>query len=212
MSSKVPLPDTDFKVNQQIVYPLQGVGVIKSIDQRMFKDKPTWYYTIYLEISDMTSMIPVDKAKDLGIRAIVPKADAEHALELIGESYEAAPADWKLRYQINHDLLKQGSVADIATVVRTLYHRSKVKELPVMERKLYDSAIKLLIDEISLSLGKEKKEIETIVFSKLEKDLPVDAKKIQDDDFIGFDDDENLLDEQETSSSSNDEEDDDSED
>lgn len=210
MSTDSKLPDTFFKLNQQVVYPLQGVGKIISIDQRPFKDKPTWYYTIYLDISDMTSMVPVDKAQALGIRAIVPQEEAQHALTLIGENYEAAPADWKLRYQINHDLLKQGSVADIATVVRTLYHRSKVKELPVMERKLYDSAIKLLVDEVSLSLGIDKSEVETLVFSKLEKDMPVDAKKAVEDDFIGFDDDENLMDDADTST--NDSKDDDEED
>lgn len=209
MSTDSKLPDTFFKLNQQVVYPLQGVGKIISIDQRTFKDKPTWYYTIYLEISDMTSMVPVDKAQALGIRAIVPQEEAQHALTLIGENYEAAPADWKLRYQINHDLLKQGSVADIATVVRTLYHRSKVKELPVMERKLYDSAIKLLVDEVSLSLGIDKSEVETLVFSKLEKDMPVDAKKTVEDDFIGFDDDENLMDDTDTSSNDSKDDDDD---
>ncbi|HPY12739.1 MAG TPA: CarD family transcriptional regulator, partial [Sphaerochaeta sp.] len=57
----------------------------------------------------------------------------------------------------------------IAKVVQALYHRSKIKELPVQERKLYDSALRLLIDETAISLGKEKKEIEMIVFSRLEK-------------------------------------------
>jgi len=73
-----------------------------------------------------------------------------------------------MRYQMNLDLLKSGSVMDIATVVRTLYHRSKIKELPILERKLFDSALKLLVDEISYSLGKEKEEVENLIFSKLE--------------------------------------------
>jgi CarD family transcriptional regulator len=54
-------------------------------------------------------------------------------------------------------------------VVQALYHRSKIKELPVQERKLYDNALRLLIDEISFALKKDKKEIEMLVFSKLEK-------------------------------------------
>jgi len=210
MSTSNQNPDTPFKLNQQIVYPLQGVGKITSIDQRLFKDKLTWYYTIYLEISDMTTMVPVEKAEILGIRAIVPREEAEKAMQLIGENYEAAPADWKLRYQINHDLLKQGSVVDIATVVRTLYHRSKVKELPVMERKLYDSAIKLLVDEISLSLDIPKDEVSGMVFSKLEKDLPMDTKKHLDD--LIFDEDEGLMDDPEEDNSSKKSEDDDNED
>jgi CarD family transcriptional regulator len=116
----------------------------------------------------MTIMVPVDKAQGLGIRPIVPKDEALRALELIGEEYEPIPSDWKLRYQMNLDLLKKGSVSDIAAIVRSLYHRSKVKELPILERKLYDSALKLLVDEIAYSLKKSRDETETIIFGRLE--------------------------------------------
>ena len=195
-------PVSRFKLHEQIVYPLQGVGKITSIDERPFKDKMIWYYTIYLEISDMTVMVPVDKAEQLGIRAIVPREQAEEAMILISQADDAAPTDWKQRYQMNHDLLKQGSVTDIARVVRTLYHRSKIKELPVMERKLFDSATKLLVDEISLSLGKPKTEVEALIFSKLEKDIPVTDKKGLMNDY-GFDDDEGLMDDADNGEMSN---------
>ena len=159
---------TTFKVNQEIVYPLQGVGKITSIEEKQFKGEDVLYYIIYLEVSDMTIMVPTDKAEELGIRAIVSEAESKKALKLISEEYEPVTADWKMRYQMNLDLLKSGSVTDIATVVKTLYHRSKVKELPILERKLYDSALKLLTDEVSFSLGKTKPEVEQLIFSKLE--------------------------------------------
>jgi len=69
---------------------------------------------------------------------------------------------------MNLDLLKKGSIRDIASIVRSLYHRSKVKELPILERKLYDSALRLLVDEASISLKKTKEEIEQMIFSRLE--------------------------------------------
>jgi CarD family transcriptional regulator len=157
-----------FQVDQKIVYPSQGVGVIKSIEEKPFKEQKILYYVIYLEVSDMTIMVPVDKAEGLGIRPIVAKDEALRALELISEDYEPIPSDWKLRYQMNLDLLKKGSVMDIAAIVRSLYHRSKVKELPILERKLYDSALKLLEDEVSFSLRKNKEEVENMIFTRLE--------------------------------------------
>jgi CarD family transcriptional regulator len=69
---------------------------------------------------------------------------------------------------MNLDLLKKGSVLDIASVVRSLYHRSKIKELPILERKLYDSALNILQDEISFSLGKTKEEIAELIRARLE--------------------------------------------
>jgi CarD family transcriptional regulator len=157
-----------FQVDQKVVYPSQGVGVIKSIEQKEFKKEKVPYYVIYLEVSDMTIMVPVNRAEGLGIRPIVPRDEALRALELISEDYEPIPSDWKMRYQMNLDLLKKGSVSDIASIVRSLYHRSKVKELPILERKLYDSALKLLEDEVSFSLRKPREEVETMIFSRLE--------------------------------------------
>ncbi len=166
-SSKQRHATTKYKVGQEIVYPLQGVGHIRAIEERPFREKKLLYYIIYLEVSDMTIMVPTDKADDLGIRSIVGKKEAQKALKLISEEYEPVTADWKLRYQMNLDLLKKGSVLDIANVVRALYHRSRVKELPILERKLYDSALKLLIDEVSFSFGKSKDDVEQLIFSKL---------------------------------------------
>ena len=157
-----------FQVEQRVVYPSQGVGIIRSIEEKLFKEEKILYYTIYLEVSDMTIMVPVDNAEGLGIRPIVSKDEAMKALDLMGEDYEPIPSDWKLRYQMNLDLLKKGSVMDIAAIVRSLYHRSKVKELPILERKLYDSALKLFEDEISYSLRKPKDEVETMIFTRLE--------------------------------------------
>lgn len=159
---------TTFKLNEEVVYPLQGVGKVINIEKKLFKKKDVLYYIIYLEVSDMTIMVPVDKAEGLGIRAIVSSKESMKALDLVSEEYEPVTADWKMRYQMNLDLLKSGSVLDIATVVRTLYHRSKVKELPILERKLFDSALKLLVDEISFSLEKTKEEVEELIFSRLE--------------------------------------------
>ena len=160
---------TRYKVHEQIVYPLQGVGLIRTIEKRPFRDQTLLYYIIYLAVSDMTVMVPVDKADELGIRPIVGRKEAQKALGLLAEEHEPVTADWKLRYQMNLELLKKGSTQDIATVVRTLYRRSTVKELPILERKLYDSALKLLIDETSLSLEKTKDEMEKIIFGQMGK-------------------------------------------
>ena len=181
-----------FKKHQQVVYPLQGVGKILSLENRLFKGKNTRYFIIYLEVSDMTVMVPVDKAVGLGIRAIVSKREAEKALNFINDEVEAAPTDWKLRYQMNLDLLKQGSVGDIAKVVRSLYHRSKIKELPILERKLFDNALKLLVDEVSFAINQKKTDVEQLIFTKLEADLPEKLKTPvapvhDDDDYESFD-------------------------
>ena len=170
MSAKAKSKSTTFKEKQRVVYPLQGVGQVQKIIEMEFKGEKVLYYVIYLPVSDMTVKIPVDRAEEHGIRAIVPKKEADAALDMFSEEIDPVPQDWKMRYQMNLELLKKGSIRDIASVVRTLYARKKVKELPIMERKLYDSALQLLVDEVSFSLNISTEEVEELVFSKLEVD------------------------------------------
>jgi CarD family transcriptional regulator len=158
----------NFQIDQQIVYPCQGVGRILSIEDKTFKGKTIPYYVIYLESSDMTVMVPVEKAEDLKIRAIVEQDVARQALRLLGEAYEPIPSDWKQRYEMNLAVSKKGSILDNAAVVRALYHRSKIKELPILERKLYDATLKLLVDETALSLGESKASAEAMIFAGLD--------------------------------------------
>lgn len=169
--------DTKFNIDQKVVYPSQGVGTVTEIFEKKFREELNLYYKIYIEASDMIVMVPVDKAEGLGIREIVSAQEAEEALSLLSEDFEPITSDWKLRYQQNLDLLKKGSIKDIAAIVRCLYNRSKIKELPILERKLYDSAKKLLIDEISIALGKSDKEIEAQIHTKLEPNGPISRVK-----------------------------------
>ena len=193
---------TPFKVNQKIVYPSQGVGKIIEIKEKVFNDEKLLYYVMYLEVSDMTIMVPVNRCGELGIRAIVSQDEALSALQTIGENFEPITSDWKLRYQMNLDLLKKGTISDIAMIVRSLYHRSKVKELPILERKLYDSAKKLLEDEISFALDKPLEEVEALIHEKLEPaGLQNEVRRgasafdglNDDDEFLNEDDEDDIM-------------------
>lgn len=201
---------TDYKVKQQIVYPSQGVGTITKIFEKEFNGETTLYYKIYLEVSDMVVMVPVSHAKDLGIRPIVDEKEAKKALEILSEDFEPITSDWKLRYQMNLDLLKKGTIADIAKIVRCLYNRSKVKELPIQERKLYDNAKKLLEDELSIALGKDIEQIEALIHEKLEP--PGAAPKIKHQLIQDEDDDDDVFDMEDEGSKSRVDDDDDEDD
>lgn len=161
--------ETTFEIGQPVVYPQQGLGIIRGIKTRQRENGTVSYYEIYLEHTEMTLMIPVSSVKDLGVRALVTAEEAKQAIESISGKPDLGPADWKLRYQKNVDLMKTGKIGNIAKVVQTLYNRSKLKELPIHERKLYDGALSLLIDEASIAMDRDKDEISTMILSRLEK-------------------------------------------
>ncbi|MCR5318866.1 MAG: CarD family transcriptional regulator [Treponema sp.] len=202
-------PKTEFSLNQKVVYPSQGVGQITNIYKSEFNGESVYFYEIYIEVSDMYAKVPVANAAKLGIRAIVSADEALKALNSITDEFEAPTSDWKLRYQMNMDLLKKGTIQDIAVIVRSLYKRSKVKELPILERKLYDSAKKMLEDEIAYALGKSAKEVEDMLHAKLE---PIGAKSEKKSAFDDEDEDEDEFDDETTSSKDSDDDEDEDDD
>jgi CarD family transcriptional regulator len=158
-----------YKVGAKVVYPLHGVGVISSIEDKTVLGETRSYYIIKLAISDMTVMIPTHRSDDLGLRLVVKSKDVKQALKLIEEDSVQVDEDWKTRYQHNFEKIKSGSIFDVAEVVRTLFHRNKVKELSIMEKKLYENAYRLLVDEISIVSDMEKEKVQSIVAEKLTK-------------------------------------------
>ncbi len=198
---------TKFSIDEKVVYPSQGVGLITEIFEKNFRGTTMTYYKIYIEVSDMVVLVPIEKAEELGIRPIVGAEEAEKALNSLSDDFEPITSDWKLRYQMNLDLLKKGTIADIAAIVRCLYNRSKVKELPILERKLYDQAKKLLEDEISIAMELSEKEVESMIHVKLEP--PGAAPKIKHiiEDFDDEDDD--LMDDVSSKKNKRDDDDDD---
>jgi CarD family transcriptional regulator len=157
-----------YSLGDKVVYPLHGVGVIDSIEDKTVLGESRVYYVIKLSISDMTVMIPVKKSDELGLRLIVSNRDAEKALKIICSETTDMEEDWKSRYKQNFEKIKSGSIMNVAEVVRNLFHRNKVKELSIMEKKLYENAYRLLVDEISYVKDLDKENVQSLVIQGLE--------------------------------------------
>ncbi len=156
---------TVFRIGDAVVYPMQGVGCIMSRETRREKE----YYRVQIAASDMDVLLPVDNASALGLRHLASATEARKAISSLAEKWETRGLDWKQRLLMNQELMKEGTLSSVAKVVSSLYRRSKVKELPVQERKLYDNALSILVDESSSVLGIGTEEAKKRIFAKLEK-------------------------------------------
>ena len=156
---------SSFKVGDAVVYPMQGVGCILARETRRERE----YYRVQITASDMDVLLPVDNASALGLRHLASITEAKKALSSLSEKRESRGMDWKQRLLMNQELMKEGTLSSVAKVVNSLYRRSKVKELPVQERKLYDNALAILVDESSSVLGIGTEEMKKKIFARLEK-------------------------------------------
>ena len=156
-----------FKVGDNIVYPMHGVGRIESIEKKIVLGKRGEYYIITILSSGMKVMIPVKNAEQIGIRGIIPKRDVKKVVFILVKDEISSVDDWKERYQNNMDKVKSGSIYEVSEVARDLYRRGREKELSIMERKLYENAYQLVTHEIALSKNIDIEEAGNLVSEAL---------------------------------------------
>jgi len=161
-----------YKVGDHIVYPVHGVGRIDAIEEKEVLKEKNDYYLITIIASNMKVMIPVKNADIIGIRAIISEEEVRNVLDILEKDENTSVDDWKLRYQNNMDKVKSGSIQQVSEVARDLYRRGQIKELSIMERKLYESAYQLLTNEIALSLKVDLEEAGGIVSDSLSVEIP----------------------------------------
>jgi len=158
----------DYSEGSKIFYPSHGVGVIDKIEKKTILDVEHEYYIIRIINDDMKVMIPVDKADQLRLRPVIDDAAANKALGILEDLTEGMNSDWKVRFNANKEKIKTGSIFSVAEVVRDLFQRNKEKELSSSEKKLYESAYKLIVDEFSLKEDEDYEVVADLISEKLE--------------------------------------------
>ena len=155
--------DTDFTVGDYVVYPMHGVGEISAVQNQNILGKRTLCYILEIENSKMKVMIPVDSAKERGIRPIIQKKDVKKVLDLLKKDEVDSEEDWKIRYQNNQNKIRSGSIYSVAEVCRNLYKRARDKELSLMERRLYELAYSLITSELALARSVSTEEASNLI-------------------------------------------------
>lgn len=155
-----------FTIGEKVVYPMQGIGVIERIEDKIFSGKSKEYIIVKILSNNLEIMIPSDKISNSNLRKISDNTTLENVLfNLTTENDTAQEITPKERYQINMDKIKVGSLKDSAEVVYDLISMKKEKVLNNSEKQLLNTARKFLIQEVSLI--KNISEIEATDFLKL---------------------------------------------
>ena len=142
---------------------MHGVGEISAVQNQNILGKRTLCYILEIENSKMKVMIPVDSAKERGIRPIIQKKDVKKVLDLLKKDEVDTEEDWKIRYQNNQNKIRSGSIYSVAEVCRNLYKRARDKELSLMERRLYELAYSLITSELALARSVSTEEASNLI-------------------------------------------------
>lgn len=152
-----------FSVGDRIVYPMQGAGIIKKIEEKRILGQTRQYYTLQLPCNDINIMIPVDSGQSVGIREISSREEMQKVLQILSADSTPMDPNWNRRYRENMEKLKTGDIRQVAEVVRNLVRNDRTKKLSTGERKLLTGARRILLSEFVLSMGMDWDDAETMV-------------------------------------------------
>lgn len=144
-----------FKIGDRAVYPAQGVGVVEKIESREFCGQTHDFYILRIIDNDMTIMIPVGNAGQVGLRTLMSKDKVKTIYTAMGEKQNGSLTitSWSRRQREYNDKIKTGDPMDVAEVLRELYLIREEKELSYGEKKVLDLARRLLVKELALAEG-----------------------------------------------------------
>ena len=147
-------------IGNKVIYPSHGPCLVSSIVNTTVDEKPmTFYQLLVLNDGGGKLLVPVDKAKTIGIRPLLTKPEIPKLLALLKKPSKAS-TDRKQRASDNLKLLKTGSAFDLATIVESLSELIETQALSLGERGTLDRAKRLLVCEISEVTGVTLQEAE----------------------------------------------------
>lgn len=165
-----------FRIGEKVVYPNQGVGTVENISTRNFGSRFERFYLLRLTANSMTVMVPFSHVGQVGLRKVTRNGEIARVLGYLSQRSVKSKVDWKDRFKENTDRMRNGSLLEIAEVLKTLLLLQAEKPLSFREKKMLDRAQQMLVTELSISRGlKELEAIELLraTLSKASLCLPV---------------------------------------
>ena len=141
-----------FAPDDLVVYPAQGVGKIERIDRQNIGGIACEFYIVRIRANNITLMVPVNNAANVGLRTLTPEADAQGILETLrGDTDKTiyTGQNWNRRFREYSERLKSPDLAVVTEVLRELLLISRSKELSFGERRLQEQAMGLVTGELA---------------------------------------------------------------
>ena len=142
-----------FEIGEKVVYPVHGAGVIEAIEQREVLGELRRYYVLRLSVGELNVMVPVDTVDKIGMRAVSCEDKLTEVRKILCDEVSPWEDNWNRRYRLNMDKIKSGDICQLAEVVRNLIVRDMTRGLSAGEKKMLDTARKILLSEIILAKG-----------------------------------------------------------
>ena len=149
---------TQFQIGEKVVYPNHGIGTIENISSRTFGSQFERFYLLRLTYKSLTVLVPFSHVTEVGLRRITRNGELARVLYFLSRGTCPTKIDWKERFKENSDKMRNGTLLEIAQVLKGLLILQAEKPLSFRDKKMLDRARHMLISEFSISRGMSEHE------------------------------------------------------
>lgn len=157
----------NISVGDKVIYPNQGIGIVEDIQKTNLYGEESRIFHLRILTNDTLIMVPSTSAKEIGIRRLASEKKVKQLFQFLENGAVNVTKNWKGRYKEHVELMKSGSVLDVAMVLKSLFYLDMNKPLSFREKKMMEKAKELLVMEICEVSEGTPKEITQQVQNKL---------------------------------------------
>ena len=110
----------------------------------------------------MRVMIPMKNVENIGLREVIDEVGISKVVDILRATSVQETASWNKRF----------SIYEVAEVVRNLMLQDNAKKLSAGERRLLETARKIMVSELVLACGKELGSIEEWIDELMKENTP----------------------------------------
>jgi CarD family transcriptional regulator len=149
-----------FDVGDKVVYPHHGAAIIEKREKRLAFGERTEYFVLRLAYGDLTLMVPVANATEIGLREVINDEEVEEVFAVLRKKEARMPTNWSRRFKNHVEKLKSGDIYQVAEVVRNLTIREGDKGLSAGEKRMLARARQILVSELTFALDVDEEAAE----------------------------------------------------
>jgi CarD family transcriptional regulator len=157
------------KIGDKVIYPNQGLGVVEGINEDSYDGERFTVFHLRIICNNTLVTVPSTTALEIGIRRPVNEGSIKKIYHFMGNGDVDVTTDWKGRYKEHLNLMRSGTLSDMATVLKSLYYLSLLKPLSFREKKMMEKAKELMISEISEAVASPSSKVEEKILGTLSR-------------------------------------------
>lgn len=142
-----------FQVGDTVIKPGLGICKIKAIRKMQVEGKDQAFYV--LQTGDVKVMVPFAYAHAGGLRSLLNEEGIENLFHylsepiLVPEDERESPHHYPLNIEEAKEQVKQRDPITLAALIKTLFYKTKIVDLPKVETEIFQNSMQALSDEIA---------------------------------------------------------------